>query len=177
MTRAIRLTLGILLVFLTTAAQAATRIAVLDFELKDLTLAPGIPAEIERTASIQALLAAELASAGYEIVAIPIQAQQAANSGEGYLFDHVDSAAALGKHFEADYVLVGRLHKPSFLFAYLMGNVVRVADQKLIGRFITESKGSDAKLVKKAVETLADKIDSVLDNRYSPPPPGVSQTP
>ncbi|WP_228779343.1 hypothetical protein [Methylobacter sp. BlB1] len=29
---------------------AGQRIAVLDFELKDLTLAPGIPSEVERTA-------------------------------------------------------------------------------------------------------------------------------
>ena len=172
----IRLALGILLISLSLAPLAATRIAILDFELKDLTLAPGIPAEIERTASIQPLLARELASAGYEIVSIPLKAQQAANSGVGYLFDHADSAAVLGKQFNADYVLVGRLHKPSFLFAYLMGNLVRVDNQKLIGRFITESKGPNAKLVIKAVESLADKIDSVLENRYSPPPPGMSKT-
>ena len=39
---------------------AETRIAILDFELKDLTLAPRIPAEIKRTASIKPLLEGEL---------------------------------------------------------------------------------------------------------------------
>lgn len=160
-----------MLSFLSFSLYAAPRLAILDFELKDLTLKPGVPAEIQRTASIKALLAGELASAGYEIVDIPASAQQAANSGVGYLFDHADIAAQLGEQFNADYVLVGRLHKPSFLFAYVMGNLVRVSDRKLIGRFISESKGPNAALVIKAVESLADKIDDSLDNRYTPPPP------
>ncbi len=151
---------------------AETRIAILDFELKDLTLAPGIPSEIKRTASIKPLLEKELGSAGYVIVPIPLSEQHRANSGIGYLFDHGDAVAALGQQFGADYVLVGRLHKPSFLFAYLMGNLVRVRDQRVLGHFITESKGPNLALVVKAVENLADKIDNSLENRYSPPLPG-----
>ena len=112
---------------------ATPRIAVLEFELKDLTLKPGVPAEIERTASIKPLLEGELRSAGYQIINIPLPEQQAANSGVGYLFDHADVSAQLGKKFGADYVLVGRLHKPSFLFAYIMGNLVRVSDAGLVG--------------------------------------------
>lgn len=150
---------------------AAPRIAILDFELKDLTLAPGIPAEIKRTASIKPLLEGELRSAGYAIVEIPPEAQQAADSGVGYLFDHADATAELGKRFGADYVLVGRLHKPSFLFAYLMGNLVKVGDDRWMARIITESKGPNAELVIKAIESLADKIDGHLENRYTPPPP------
>ena len=52
-------------------AAAETRIAVLDFELKDLTLAPRIPAEIERTATVKPLLENELKNSGYTIVSIP----------------------------------------------------------------------------------------------------------
>ena len=150
---------------------AETRIAILDFELKDLTLAPGIPAEIKRTASIKPLLEAELKSAGYQIIEIPLSAQRSADSGVGYLFDHADAAAQLGKNFGADYVLVGRLHKPSFLFAYLMGNLVRVSDDRCVGKLISESKGSNAGLAIKAVESLAVKIDKILNRRYTPPPP------
>lgn len=150
---------------------AETRIAILDFELKDLTLAPGIPAEIKRTASIKPLLENELRSAGYRIVDIPPPAQQAANSGVGYLFEHADAAAQLGKNFGADYLLVGRLHKPSFLFAYLMGNLVKVDDGQWAGKFISESKGPNAELTVKAVESLAVKIDKILDRRYTPPAP------
>ena len=150
---------------------ATPRIAVLEFELKDLTLKPGVPAEIERTASIKPLLEGELRSAGYQIINIPLPEQQAANSGVGYLFDHADVSAQLGKKFGADYVLVGRLHKPSFLFAYMMGNLVRVADAQVVGKFITESKGPNAELTIKAVESMTVKIDNILDHRYTPPPP------
>jgi hypothetical protein len=150
-------------------AWSETRIAILDFELKDLTLKPGIPTELARTASIKPLLEQELASAGYLIVSIAPSAQQQANSGVGYLFDHNDVAADLAKRYAADYVLVGRLHKPSFLFVYLMGHLIRVSDSKLIGNFITESKGGEKKLTRKAVEALASEIDSMLDRRYKPP--------
>ncbi|MCL7419699.1 MAG: DUF3280 domain-containing protein [Methylobacter sp.] len=150
---------------------AETKIAILDFELKDLTLVPRIPAEIKRTASIKPLLETELKKADYVIIDIDPNSQKFADSGVGYLFDHHDVAANLGKQFGADYVLVGRLHKPSFLFAYLMGHLIRVSDAKLIGDYISEAKGPNQKLTIKTVESLAVKIDKTLDNRYLPPPP------
>ena len=159
----------ILLCFISFGVFAETKIAILDFELKDLTLAPRIPAEIKRTASIKPLLETELKRADYVIIKIDPESQKSANGGIGYLFDHHDVAAKLGKQFGADYVLVGRLHKPSFLFAYLMGHLVRVSDGKLIGNYISEAKGPNKKLTIKTVESLAVKIDKTLDNRYSPP--------
>jgi hypothetical protein len=167
----IRLIACLFLGLLSVNGYAAPRIAVLEFELKDFTLKPGVPAELKRTASLKPLLEKELASAGYEITNIPLSAQQAADSGIGYLFAHADVAAQLGKQFAADYVVVGRLHKPSFLFAYVMGNLVRVADAKLMGQFISESKGPNAELTIKVVESLTVKIDQVLEHRYTPPPP------
>jgi len=153
------------------SALAETKIAILDFELKDLTLAPRIPAEIKRTASIKPLLEAELKKASYLIIKVDPTKQELANSGVGYLFDHHDVAANLGRQLGADYILVGRLHKPSFLFAYLMGHLIRVSDSKLIGNYISEAKGPNKKLTIKTVESLAVKIDKTLDNRYTPPPP------
>lgn len=152
-------------------ANAETSIAILDFELNDMTLKPGIAAEINRTSSIKPLLEKELKSAGYRIIPIDSAVQHKADSGFGYLFDHDDVAATLGRAAGADYVLVGRLHKPSFLFAYIMGHLVRVKDGRLIGNYISETKGGDEKLTLKGVESLADKIDKDLDNRYTPPPP------
>jgi hypothetical protein len=46
-----------------------------------------------------------------------------------------------------------------------------VDNKKMLASFITESKGPNSDLVIKAVETLADKIDEQLENRYTPPPP------
>jgi len=160
----------ILLCFASISVFAETKIAILDFELKDLTLAPRIPSEIERTASIKPLLEVELKNAGYTIINIDHKSQTDSNAGVGYLFDHHDVVAKLGKKFNADYVLVGRLHKPSFLFAYLMGHLVRVSDSKLVGNYISEAKGPNKKLTIKTVESLTVKIDKTLDNTYSPPP-------
>jgi hypothetical protein len=149
---------------------AGTRIAILDFELYDLTLLPRMPAEIERTAMIKPLLESELGKAGYTIVSIAPELQKQAENGIGYLFEHRDAAAKLAKQAGADYVLVGRMHKPSFLFIYLMGHLVRTADARLAGDFVSEVKGSDPKLTRKGVENLAVKIDSVLAQRYKPEP-------
>jgi len=150
---------------------AESKIAILDFELKDLTLAPRIPAELKRTASIKPLLETELKTAGYSLINIDSNSQQLADAGVGYLFDHHDAAARLGQQFNADYILVGRLHKPSFLFAYMMGHLIRVKDAKLIGNYISEAKGPNIKLTRKTVESLTVKIDRTLENKYTPPAP------
>ena len=150
---------------------AETKIAILEFELKDMTLRPRIPSEIKRTASIKPLLEAALKTADYIILDVDIKDQKSADSGVGYLFDHHDTAAKLGKNVGADYVIVGRLHKPSFLFSYVMGHLIRVSDSKLIGNYISEAKGPNIKLTIKTVESLAVKIDRDLDKNYTPPPP------
>lgn len=154
-----------------TQVNAETSIAILDFELNDLTLKPRIIAEVNRTASIKPLLEKELKGAGYRIISIDSATQHQSTSGFGYLFDHNDVAAELGRTAGADYVLVGRLHKPSFLFAYIMGHLIRTNDSQLIGNYISETKGGDEKLTLKGVESMAGKIDKDLDNRYTPPPP------
>ncbi len=66
----------LLLCLISVNLYAAPSIAVLEFELKDLTLKPGVPAEIKRTASIKPLLEGELRSAGYQIADIPLPAQE-----------------------------------------------------------------------------------------------------
>lgn len=85
--------------------------------------------------------------------------------GEGYLFDHADVAAQLGKKAGADYVIVGRLHKPSFLFAYLLTEIVDVKSGGLIDSLSVETKGGEKKLTAKAIEMLADKITAVLKSK------------
>jgi Protein of unknown function (DUF2380) len=152
-------------------AFAETSIAILDFDLNDQTLIPRTPAEIQRTASIKPMLEGELKRAGYKIISVDLTSQHEANAGFGYLFDHNDTVAELANKAGADYILVGRLHKPSFLFAYIMGHLVRAKDGQLIGNYISETKGGDKKLTLKGVEDLAVKIDKDLDKIYTPPPP------
>jgi Protein of unknown function (DUF2380) len=145
-------------------AIAQPRIAVLDFELKDLTLKPGVPQEVERTASVKPMLEEELQKSGYKIVTIPMDAQVQATSGVGYLFDHHDTAAQLAQKYNADYVIVGRLHKPSFLFVYLMAHLVDVKHQRLVADYLSEVKGGEKKLTRKGVESLVVKVNDTLSS-------------
>jgi hypothetical protein len=149
--------------------RAAPRIAVLDFELKDLTPAPNIPSEIARTASIKPLLEQELEKAGYRIVQVGPNDIAKAAAGPGYLFDHHDLAAQLARTAQADYIVVGRLHKPSYLFVYLMAHLIDAKRGKLIGDYISEVKGGERKLTLKGVESLAEKIRKTLDRISSRP--------
>ena len=152
----------LLLCFFSSSVVAQPRIAVLDFELRDLTLKPGVPQELERTASVKPLLEEELQKSGYEIIAIPLAAQTQATAGFGYLFDHHDIAAQLAKHYGADYVIVGRLHKPSFLFVYLMAHLIDVKQQRLMADYLSEVKGAEKKLTLKGVESLVVKINETF---------------
>jgi hypothetical protein len=146
-------------------AQAAeARIAILDFELKDLTGVTPIPAdEVARTASVAPLLRETLVkNGGYQIIAIKGEDQLQADEGFGYLFDHPDEAAKLAARFGADLVAVGRVHKPSFLFAYLKVHLVDVNTRRLVGDFVVEVKGSARQVTKRGTVVLARQIDEAL---------------
>lgn len=137
-------------------------ITVLDFELNDVTSNPGVAEEVERTASLKRLLEESLSAKDYPIVSIDPAAQAEANKGFGYLWDHSDEAAMLGKASGSDFVIVGRLHKPSFLFAYLMAHLVDAKTGDVVGDFIVEVKGQQRNITVKGVESLGRQIDKRL---------------
>jgi hypothetical protein len=145
-------------------------IVVLDFELNDLTLNPGNSAELERTASIGPLLRENLESGyGFELVNIDSNAQNAADEAFGYLYEHQDIAAELARDAESDWIIVGRLHKPSYLFAYLKARVIHVETEQLVAELSVEVKGSQERLTAKGVETLARQIAKIVDPARVPP--------
>ncbi|MGZ5028656.1 MAG: DUF2380 domain-containing protein, partial [Methylobacter sp.] len=75
-------------------ANAASRIAVLDFELRDITTLPNTPDELKRTASMKPLLEQAIGKLGdYQIVQIGLNEQNSANAGAGYLFNFDEIAA------------------------------------------------------------------------------------
>ena len=87
---------------------ADTRIAILDFEVKDLTLYPRIKEEKERAASMKPMLQDILkAKGGYELININSDAQYEANKGTGYLFDHHDVVAELGSTIWSGFCING----------------------------------------------------------------------
>jgi Protein of unknown function (DUF2380). len=155
---------GLLLLF-SFPVFADMRIAVLDFELNDLTLLPRTPEELERTASVAPLLREALAKkGGYEVIAIDSDTQREADASFGYLFDHPEVAAELGRQFEVDWIAVGRVHKPSFLFAYLKVHLVNVKTQQLVGDHVVEVKGYLEKLTERGAASLAEQIDQAIES-------------
>jgi hypothetical protein len=146
------------------AHAAGTRIAILDFELKDLTGVTPIPAdEVDRTASVAPLLRETLAQYdGYQVIAINGEDQLQADEGFGYLFDHPDESAKLGARYGAELVAVGRVHKPSFLFAYLKVHLVDVDTRQVVGDYVVEVKGSARQVTERGAVVLARQIDETL---------------
>lgn len=148
----------------TAAPASESTIAVLDFELYDLTLAPESAAEKERTAAIGPLLRQNLKSQyGFELVTIESDTQDVADKGTGYLFEHHDVAAQLGREASSDWVVVGRVHKASFLFVYFKALVIDTKTERPIADLVVEVKGTEKRLTEKGVESLAAQIAAAIN--------------
>lgn len=142
---------------------AVEKIAVLSFELNDITTLPNTQKEQLRTASIKPLLEqAILQNKGYKIIKISPELQQNENAGFGYLFRFHDIAARLGQKAGADWIIVGQHSKPSFLYSYLMANVVNVKTRQRVARFDIELKGNHQKVTQRGVKKLARELDKVI---------------
>ncbi|SKA91210.1 Uncharacterized conserved protein, DUF302 family [Thiothrix eikelboomii] len=147
---------------LPTSNTEAKSLAILAFELHDLTLLPATPAELERTQAAQGILAKALQTAGYRIIQVDPILQNQANQGVGYLVAHPEKAAALGKTLQADYVLVGRIQKPSFLFAYLFIQVIEVNTGQQLAELSVEAKGQTLEASHRALLQLASSVQALL---------------
>lgn len=156
------------LILIFPAAAADVRVAILDFELNDLTLIPRTPEEVVRTASIKPLLEEKLAATyGYEIVGVDPQTQQSANKGFGYLFDHSDFSANLGRTVGADWIIVGRVHKASFLFVYFKARLINTHTQRVVRDLVVEVKGPQKVLTRRGIDRLASYLDQAIGQEMS----------
>ncbi len=156
----------ILLMIATFQTLAATRIAVLDFELNDITLLPNTKEELERTASIAPLLRESLSRTGnYQAVAVTAESQRSANAGFGYLFRFHDIAANLGQQYDADWIVVSQHSKPSFLYSYLRSYLIQVKTRTTIARYDIELKGSHESVMRQGVGALANKLHQTLSRQ------------
>lgn len=144
-------------------AAAQEKIAVLAFELNDITSLPNTPDELTRTASIKPLLEQAMRDKNeYEIVHFDPEAQKSANAGFGYLFRFSDEAAKLGRKLGADWIIVGQHSKFSFLESSLIVDVIKVNTGNIVAEIIVDLKGSHAKVTERASRELARKINGTL---------------
>jgi hypothetical protein len=145
------------------AAEAARKnIAVLDFELLDLTYAPDVAGEKRRTATLKPLLEEALGNLGWNVAPVTLDAQQDEERGVGYLYDHADAAASLARSAGADWIVIGRLHKASYLFVYLKAHVVDAASGQQIADLAVEIKGPQERLTRRGVDALAREISETI---------------
>ncbi|OED38195.1 hypothetical protein AB833_20690 [Chromatiales bacterium (ex Bugula neritina AB1)] len=149
---------------LTISAPAwSASVAILDFELHDLTLNPDTTAEIKRTATLRPLLLEQLVSNyQHSVPDNPASAKTESAKGQGYVFDRPEVAARIAAEAGADWVVSGRLHKASFLFVYLKAQLIQADSGKIVADFVVEIKGPQKKLTAKGVETLALQVHEVL---------------
>ena len=150
---------------------ADSNIAVPDFELLDLTLKLSDPkkvAEIDaqeqkKVELIETLLRDGITNtASYTLIPISNEARNEADKGVGYLFDCSSCSAELGRNHDADYILIGRLHKPSYLFSYIIVRVIDTQTDKLIEEFRIEVKGKPSKSIPGAIDNLLIKINETI---------------
>ncbi len=144
------------------------KIAVLDFEVYDLTLNPAVEQEKERAATLRPLMQKALAETHqYEVVELDPEIQQAADKGVGYIYDKPALAAELGQQAGADWIIVGRVHKASFLFVYFKALIVDVKTGKLVSEQLIEVKGPQRKFTDKGVDALSILIDRDIQQLVS----------
>jgi hypothetical protein len=152
---------------------ADSKVAVLDMELLNLTMELSDPqknADIAANDARNVALTESLVREGfekrdqYELVSINDKAHEKADKGVGFLFDRPGEAAGLGEKFGADYVVVGRYHKPTYLFSYIMLRVVDVESGELLQEFKTEVKGRPQETIPRNIENVMIEIDEMLSS-------------
>ena len=155
--------IGLGLLLFSPLAVSASSIAVLDFELNDLTLNPNLTEETERAATLRPLLVEQLGSQ-YRLTVKenPPSAKIEAEKGHGYLFDRPIIAAEIGREGGVDWIVSGRLHKASYLFVYLKAQLINTQSGQVAADFVVEIKGPQKKLTKKGTDSLAEQIYSAL---------------
>lgn len=152
--------------FFCSPAYPVTRIAVLDFELNDITYLPNTEAEKSRTASIKPLLEQSLLGASdFDIVQIQPDEANPSRFGLGYLFKNEEIAVQLGKKYGADWIITGQHSKPSYLFSYLLMHVIHVASQSLAGEYAIELKGNHRKVLEHGVARLAKAMTDTISRQ------------
>jgi len=147
---------------------ADSSIAVTDFELLNLTLKLTDPQKVadidaqdqKNMDMINTLLKNGLSNMdGFTMIAISNETRDDADKSIGYLFDCASCSAELGRNNDADYIIIGRLHKPTYLFSYLIARVFDTKTNKLVKEYRSEVKGTPNKSIPGAVGLLLHKIN------------------
>lgn len=146
----------------------SSTIAVPDFELLDLTLRLSDPAKVsamkekeqQKIEMMETLIQEAITNnEGFTFIPVSTEARNKADVSVGYLFDCAKCSADLGREHDADYIIIGRLHKPTYLFSYIIVRIFDVENNRLIKEYRSEIKGDPSKSIPGAIENLMIKIN------------------
>jgi len=155
------------LLFLATPVLASSTFAVTDFELLNLTLKLSDPKKVaaidaedqEKIRMMDDLIKKGIASTeGFIVKHVSEEDRSAADTSVGLLFDCAKCSADLGRKYDADYIVIGRLHKPTYLFSYIIVRIFDVKENRLVKEYRTEAKGKPSKSVPGAIGNIVIKI-------------------
>jgi hypothetical protein len=148
------------------SAPAIPRVAVLAFDLENLTPVGATAAELAATAAAGPALRRSLAAdCGYVVVLVDSASQAQANAGVGYLFDHPAESARLASAVGADWVVVGRLAVASPIVSEFDVELVRVSTGALVQATTIELKGDpgDTTIFMKGLAHVGRQLDRALE--------------
>lgn len=152
-------------------ASAESKIAVPDFELLDLTMRLSDPAKVaeinaqeqQKLRMIEDILRNGLNKIdGFSLLDSTTEQRNAADKSTGYLFDCAACSAEFGRELGADYIVIGRHHKPTYLFSYIIVRIFDTANNTLVKEYRSEVKGDPNKAIPGATYNLISKIDKIL---------------
>jgi len=158
---------------LSSLVYANTKLAVPDFELLDLTFKLSDPAKVAEIHAqdqknlkiIEGMLRNGLNKTdGISLVEITSEQREQADKSIGYLFDCPKCSAELGRSVGSDYIVIGRHHKPTYLFSYLIVRVFDTKTNSLHKEFRSEIKGDPKQAIPGAVYNLIKKINKTISS-------------
>ena len=149
------------------------RVLILDFGLDDDTLLPNVPDELARTASIAPYVRTHLGKLGHRILPWAGDEEILALTVNGYYIAHPNAAAEIGRELGADWVIVGRQRKFSFLISWVRAYVIDVRTELVVARAESDLRGSmtDERITNRTALHLSKQIDELLvelaDRKFS----------
>lgn len=142
------------------------KVAVIAFELNDMTGIPNAKEELERVELLSSKFVENLKAKGINVVPQGSKVKDEIDRhSPTYLYDNIETAIELNKDSDADYLLVGVAFKPTYLFVYPRLIMVDVKQHKVVMSKVAqlESSWSDQNTTIRTAEKMAQMVKERVD--------------
>lgn len=150
----------------TAMAADGPKVAVIAFELNDMTGIPNAQEELQRVDLLSTKFNENLKSKGINIVPAGSKVkEEIERHSPTYLYDNIETAIDLNKDSGADFLLIGVAFKPTYLFVYPRLIMVDVKQKKVVMSKVSqlESSWSDQNTTIRTAEKLAQMVKERMD--------------